>query len=60
MRILVLTSVIFLVFFPVLCSGQAVTGISDDDVYTWTDIKELGVEGKAWKSDALYYNPLPA
>jgi len=60
MKILVLTSIISLMFFPVLCSGQPVTGISDDDVYTWTDIREFGIEGKGWKSDSLYYNRLPA
>ena len=52
--------ILCLSMFPNLLPGQTVSTEPDDDLYIWTDIRELGIEGKGWKSDSLYYNRLPA
>ncbi len=47
-------------FFSVLCSGQPVNNNSSENGFTWTDIRELTIQGKGWRSDSLYFNRLPA
>lgn len=45
-----------------ICLTVAFQGFSQDkdDLFKWTDVKELGIEGRGWENDSLYYNRLPA
>ena len=49
-----------IIFSRGLLYGYPVTEGPDNDVYIWTDIRELGIEGKGWKDDSLSFNRLPA
>jgi len=42
--------------------AEACNGFSQEkrDLLKWTDVKKLGIEGRGWKNDSLYFSRLPA
>ncbi len=49
-----------LILIPALIYGHPYVDGPDDGECIWTDILDLGIEGKGWKDDPLLYNRLPA
>ncbi len=49
-----------LILIPALIYGHPFVDGPDDGECIWTDILDLGIEGKGWKEDPLLYNRLPA
>ena len=45
-----------------ICLTIAFRGFTQgkDELFKWIDGKELGIEGRGWENDSLYYNRLPA
>jgi hypothetical protein len=48
-----------LILIPALIYGHPFVDGPVDDECIWTDILDLGIEGKGWKDDPLLYNRLP-